>query len=613
VLLGLFDGATAFLLWMVSAVLFFGGQIPGSIWEAVDAVAFLGAALIILCNMAAGLYNRVWQYASAETAVSIALSTTVSQALAVGVARLLGLRVPTGVVFTAWLAITLAMCVTRFAWKLIRPALRVNGNGGARKRVLIYGAGADGSVLMQELRRDAQEQHVVVGFVDDDPHKRGAIIGVRRVLGTGEDLAALVRQHDVDEVFVAMPKATRAQIRRAYTLSRGAGVPVKVLPSLLETLENPGDQRVRSMDVSDLLGRELAPSSIRLHEDYLSGKTVLVTGAGGSIGGELCRQIAAYAPDRLILLGRGENRIHWIFSHLRDRHPEMDIIPVIGNVAVANSLERTLRAFRPQVVVHAAAHKHVYLMEHVPVEATRNNVLATAHLADLAENCGVERFIFISTDKAVAPTNIMGASKRMGELLLTCRPQRDTRFVCVRFGNVLGSEGSVLEIFKRQWQRCEPLTVTDPRATRYFISIPEACFLVLQAGALGQHGDIFLLDMGEPIRIVDLARDLITLQGGDPEAMEAVRFTGLRPGEKLHETLLNPNERIVPTALEHIGRIAADSGPQWTQIEGWLAAMRDAVESEDDERARDLLAEATSAEFSLGVEAVHPAMPPVRR
>ncbi len=600
VLLVFLDAVVVVLILVLSAVAYFTGQLPGQTWHTLQVTSALSAAFLIVSNALFGLYNRVWKYATVDTAIAIAISVTASQVLAALVGKWTIGALPISVWLTTWLGTLLAIGAMRFAWRFMRPyfAGAASSPESTPKRMLIYGAGESGHLLMQQLRRETNGLYRVVGFVDDDPAKQGAIAGSKRVLGAGEDLTNLVAQYQVDQVILAMPSASRDEIRRAYDLCQEAGVSAKILPSLLEMIQEPQLRDVREVSVEDVLGRELRVQDIGLYENYLQGKTVLVTGAGGSIGGELCRQISRYGPERVILLGRGENRIHWIYLHLAQHHPEIEFIPVVANLEVESSIEQLLRTFHPHVVIHAAAHKHVYLMEYVPVEAARNNVLATARLAELAERHGVERFVFISTDKAVSPTNVMGATKRVGELLLMTRPYVDTAFICVRFGNVLGSEGSVLEIFKRQWRQRVPLTLTDLEATRYFMSIPEACFLVLQAGALGEHGDVFSLRMGDPVRIVDLAREFVALQGGDAELPGAIEITGLRPGERLHEALTAEDEETEPTACEHIDRIISNGRlPAWEEVTSHLEQLERYVGAEDDEGVCMTLCEAAGAEL----------------
>ncbi len=601
-LLALIDAVVVALMLVLSAVAYFNGQIPDQVWDILQVTVALSATFLMVCNAALGLYNRVWEYATADTTLVIAASVTVSHLLAALAGKWIVGPLPISVWLTTWLGTLLAIGGMRFAWRVIRPytARAASPSEGTPKRILIYGAGESGHLLMQQLRRERNGPYRVVGFVDDDRAKQGAIVGIKRVLGAGEDLPDLAAQYQVDEVILAMPSASRDQIRRAHDLCQEAGVSARIIPSLLELIQEPQVRDIREISVEDVLGRELGVEDIELYDNYFRDKTVLVTGAGGSIGSEICRQICRYGPRRLILFGRGENRIHWIYLHLAEHHPEVELVPVVANLEVESSIEQLLRNFHPEVIVHAAAHKHVYLMEYVPVEAVRNNVLATARLAELAESYGVERFIFISTDKAVAPINVMGATKRMGEVLLMTRPYAGTNFICVRFGNVLGSEGSVLEIFKRQWHRGVPLSVTHAEATRYFMSIPEACFLVLQAGALGKHEDTFLLKMGGPVRIVDLAREFITLQGGNADLPGAIEITGLRPGERLHEALTAEDEETEATPGEHIDRVISNGKlPAWERVTSYLEQLERYVEAEDDEGVCMTLCEAVDAELSL--------------
>ncbi|MEI6503714.1 MAG: nucleoside-diphosphate sugar epimerase/dehydratase, partial [Armatimonadota bacterium] len=516
----------------------------------------LTALLVPLCHYLAGLYNRIWEYASAGAVVSIVAGVSITLLASYAACLAMGIALPGILWYVTWLTSILLVGGTRLGWRMVRPML-MKSSEGAPKRVLIYGTGPDGCALPRTLDRLYGNSCYTVGYLDENPGRRGLIIGTAKVLGTLSDLPRVVSRHKVNEVVITTALSDRDKTRAIYDACSKAGVRARSLPPLLEMIE---DQHLSSREVlaEDLLDRACPVPGVDLPDNYLAGKTVLVTGAGGSIGSELCRQICQYRPARLLLLGRGENRIHWIYLYLKRRFPEIEIVPIIQNITVENGVRRVFERYRPQVVFHTAAHKHVYLMEREPVEAVRNNVVGTRILAEAAEEFGVERFVAISTDKAVAPSGVMGATKRVGELLLTTRPRCGTDFICVRFGNVLGSEGSVLEIFKRQWQRREPLTVTDPEATRFFMTIPEACLLVLQAGSLGSHGQIFLLDMGRAISIMKLAQEFILLQGGNPYDPEAIRLTGLRHGEKLHEELTYAEEELLPTADERILQVGGN-------------------------------------------------------
>jgi len=590
-----FDAAVTAVAVFVGVTLFYSGAIPPTMWEHMQIILPITMVLVGLCNIVFGLYNRVWKYAGIETALAVALSTTTAILLAALIGKWLVAPLPIVVWCNTWLFSMFALAASRFFWRLLRPAVELITNGQARngngsgskstKRVLLYGAGDRGCSLAQMIRHQANGDYCVIGFIDDDPLKRCAHLGGHRVLGNGNDIAALVEQHNIDEVIIAMANVSKPRLQEILTLCREAKVTPKVMPSLLELMDGQRP-KPREINVEDLLGREAPVTRVGLHSDYLEGKTVLVTGAGGSIGSELSRQICRHNPKHLILLGRGENRIHWIYLQLQERYPDLQITPIVHNITVAESMEGVFARYQPEIVFHAAAHKHVYLMEPVPAEAVRNNVIGTRELARIACEYGVEKFIFISTDKAVSPTSIMGATKRACELLLITRPCTKTEYICVRFGNVLGSDGSVPEVFKRQWRNGEPLTVTHEEATRYFMSIPEASFLVMQAGALGTHGSVFLLDMGDPVKIKKLAEEFISLHGGNPYAPTAIKVTGLREGEKLHEALVYDNEDLMATANPHVMKIKdASSNLTYGVVEEYLRTLALAVKANADAAA----------------------------
>jgi len=595
VLLALIDGAIVAVALLLTTVLHYRGQIPTDLSPHLIPLVLVGALALFVANYILGLYNRVWAYASVETGVAVGVAVTAAIAGTYAAAILLSAPLPLSVWYATWLTCLVLVGGIRMAWRLIRPLLARNHRDGALslRRVLVYGAGSAGCMLPRALDGLNGHTYQLVGYVDDDPAKRGVIIGHHRVLGSGRELAKLVRKYRIDEVVIAIPSASRERMREIYLACREANVTAKAMPPFLELLEGRSFAP-REVRVEDLLGRDLAVKSIELHEDYLRDQVILVTGAGGSIGSELCRQICRYGPRQLLLLGRGENRIHWAYLSLRQRYPEIDFVPLIHSVTSAPALRQVFATYQPSVVFHAAAHKHVYLMERVPAEAAYNNIEGTMNVADLAEEFGVRRFVFISTDKAVAPTSVMGATKRVCELMLTARPHRGTCFVCVRFGNVLGSEGSVLEIFRRQWARREPLTVTHREATRYFMTIPEACFLVLQAGAIGEHAGIYLLDMGQPVSIMKLAEDFILLSGGNPHDLDAIKITGLQPGEKLHESLTSYDEKLLQTEDPYIFQVDTRN-VQFTPeyLDRQLDALARCVADGDDRAVRELLRQMT--------------------
>ena len=391
----------------------------------------------------------------------------------------------------------------------------------------------------------------MVGLIDDDPKKKDQIIHGVKVIGSTEHLAEIAGKFMADEIIIAIPSASGAELRRIVKLCQNTNVRFKTLPGLQDIIGGKlVSLQLRDIAIEDLLRRP--PSEINLAEvaAYVTNKTVLVTGAGGSIGSEICRQILPFQPEKLLLLGHGENSIFKTHQELL-RSAKLGntvLIPIITDIQDREKIGHLFQAHRPEIVFHAAAHKHVPLMELNPEEAVKNNVLGTRNLVDAAHNAGVERFVMISTDKAVNPTSVMGASKRVSEMILKCYARRSpTRFVAVRFGNVLGSRGSVIPMFKEQIERGGPITITHPKMIRYFMTIPEASKLVIQAGAYGKGGEVFILDMGEPVRIVDLAEDLIRLAGLEVGRDIEIKFTGIRPGEKLYEELLTASEGITAT------------------------------------------------------------------
>jgi FlaA1/EpsC-like NDP-sugar epimerase len=422
------------------------------------------------------------------------------------------------------------------------------------KRVLIVGAGSAGQMIVKEMRVNPALKISVVGFIDDDPTKLNQHFQGFPVLGYRTDLAEMCRKYDIEEVIIAIPSATGSQLRRIVDSCRSARVTFKTLPGVGELIDGRVTvQQIKDVDLEDLLGREPVTLDEAGISSYLKGKRILVTGAAGSIGSEICRQIAPFQPERLILFDKAETPMFFLERELRQRFPDLPLTPVMGDIRHRTHTTSVLDEHRPEVVFHAAAYKHVPMMEANPEAAANNNVRGTKILADAAHSFGVQRFVMISTDKAVNPTNVMGASKRAAELYVqSLAGFSKTRFVTVRFGNVLGSNGSVIPIFREQIEKGGPVTVTDPEVIRYFMTIPEASQLVLQAGSMGKGGEIFLLDMGEPIKIVTLAEEMIRLSGFRPYEDIDIVFTGLRPGEKLFEELLLAGEGIQPTAHKKI-------------------------------------------------------------
>ena len=421
-------------------------------------------------------------------------------------------------------------------------------------RVLIVGAGETGIGVLREIRNHPEKGYVPVGFIDDAPRKVGRTVAGIEVLGTTRDLTYITHKRAIDEVVIAIPSAPGGKIREIIRQCEYRGCQFKIVPNIHAILEGRASvSQIREVRFEDLLNRSTSQMDIAEVSKYLSGKRVMVTGAGGSIGSELCRQVAKLDPELLILFGRGENSLYHTDIELRESEPELNRVVIIGDIRDNAKVSQITRKYRPHIIFHAAAHKHVKFMENHPDEAVKNNILGTQNLIDAAIKHNVEAFILVSSDKAVNPTSVYGASKRVTEKLIQCKAkQNGTRFIAVRFGNVIGSRASVLPNFKRQIAKGGPVTVTHREATRYFMTIPEAVQLLIQAGTMGNGGEILMLDMGEPIKILDLAEDLIRLSGLEVDRDIKIAFTGLEPGEKLYEELLTPKEGVTATKHQRI-------------------------------------------------------------
>jgi FlaA1/EpsC-like NDP-sugar epimerase len=423
------------------------------------------------------------------------------------------------------------------------------------KRLVIIGAGDAGEKILRELHTNPRLKYDVVGFLDDDPKKHGMQIHGVPVHGYIDQLLDLIRKHEVDELLIAIASATGKEMRRIVDLCKETSLKYRIIPGMGELIDGRLTVKaIRDVSYEDLMGRESIQLEMEKIGEYLKDKTILITGAGGSIGSELSRQITRFFPKNLILFDRTENNLYEIESELRKDFPYLKFTSILGNVLNQSVLRAVFSKHKPKAVFHTAAYKHVPMMELNPCEAIFTNILGTQRLLEIVKEFEIERFVLVSTDKAVRPTNVMGASKRLAELLTQCYDNRfnPTRFMSVRFGNVIGSSGSVIPLFKKQIERGGPVTVTHPEVTRYFMTIPEASQLILQAGAMGEGGEIFILDMGSPIKILDLARDLIRLSGFEPDEDIEIKFIGLRPGEKLYEELITEGEGIFPTNHEKI-------------------------------------------------------------
>ena len=498
-----------------------------------------------------GIPRGMWRFSGFGEVQRLTLACLGSGVLCATAVMLAGLtQVPRAVLALHPFVTLIGLCMVRVAYRMLyeHTRSRITGSETEVRRAIVLGAGEAAKLLLASIH---QQGWIVLGLLDDDPAKRGARIGGVAVLGTLDDLATLAVLPEVTHVIVAMPGTTVAKRRRAIALAAASERPVLTVPSASELQDDSARvERVRAIEPEDLLGREPVELDEPGIAGLIEGKTVLVTGAGGSIGSELCRQVARYKPARLVLYELSEFALYQIEQQLGELHPELPLVRLIGDVKSAAHVGQAFASYRPQLVFHAAAYKHVPLMEeHNAWAALHNNTLGTYVAAKAAGEAGVERFVLISTDKAVNPTNVMGASKRAAEMALSQLATQGwpTRFMAVRFGNVLGSSGSVIPKFKEQIANGGPVTVTHPDITRYFMTIPEAARLVLQAGVMGETGQVYVLDMGEPVKIVDLARDLIRMSGHAPSEIK-ITFSGLRPGEKLYEELLADADSTLPTA-----------------------------------------------------------------
>jgi len=501
-----------------------------------------------------GLNHGWWRYASIADVIEIFKANVFASALFVlYVGFVHGMAgMPRSVLLLDGTICFLLGCGIRLATRAYRenyfPMTQIQEE--KLKKVLLVGAGAAGQLIVREIRQNPNLAISVVGYIDDDPDKQNRHFNGVPVLGTQKDLDFICEEHDIAEIIIAIPSATGRQVRAIIDRCRKSGVKFKTLPGVGDLIDGKVMvQQVKDVDLDDLLGRETVTLDIGRIKSYLTGKRILVTGAAGSIGSEICRQVARFAPEKLILLDSAETPLFYLERELIERFPGIHLSAVIGDVRARTLLTSTFDAFMPEVIFHAAAYKHVPIMEANPEAAANNNVRGTKVVADAAHKFGVKHFVMISTDKAVNPTNVMGASKRAAELYVQNLARRSrTNFVTVRFGNVLGSNGSVIPIFREQIKKGGPVTVTHPEIIRYFMTIPEAAQLVLQAGSMGKGGEIFLLDMGDPVKILSLAEEMIRLSGFRPYEDIDIRFTGLRPGEKLYEELLLAGEGVQPTS-----------------------------------------------------------------
>ena len=510
--------------------------------------AGINSACTILIFHILKLYNSLWEFASVSELVRTALGCFFSAVFYMVGMFMLHLTVPRSFPAIYMLILCLLCGALRLSYRCVRRT-RAGLRSEGEKRTMLIGGGQAGAIALREFQTSPRSENKVVCIIDDAPNKVGSYLGGVKIVGGRSAIARMAEKYDIDEIILAIPSASRQEKLQILNYCHNTSCTLRTLPGICQLANGEVRiEQIREVDIEDLLGRETVKIDLDEVAAYITGKTVLVTGGGGSIGSELCRQAAAQRPKRLIIFDIYENNAYDIQMELRRTHPELDLVVLIGSVRDRERVMQVFDRYRPDLVCHAAAHKHVPLMETSPFEAIKNNVFGTYNVAQAADRFGTQRFILISTDKAVNPTNVMGASKRLCEMIVQMINDRSaTEYVAVRFGNVLGSAGSVIPLFRKQIRSGGPVTVTDKRVIRYFMTIPEAVQLIFQAGAYARGGEIFVLDMGEPVRIDDLARNMIRLSGFEPDVDIPIVYTGLRPGEKLYEELLLSGEGMQKT------------------------------------------------------------------
>ncbi len=578
--------ATYVSYWLASVLTNVKGEVfvNNEIYFILGILAFIN----VLMLAAFRLYNNLWEYASVDEVIQIVLATVLGTLGGAVFLWIIGTRLPIRVFAVSCFLNIFFMGGMRFAFRIMRQKGRAFASKqrmGDRPRTLVVGAGETGSLAIGRMAsKDPLMPGIPIVATDDDPAKRGQRIHGVKVCGTTDDIADLVDRYDIQQIVVAIPSSTPEERKRIYGACTKTDCRLRTLPNVRAlSLDEIGDVSLRDVDVADLLGREEIVLNTRAVSGYIAGETVLVTGGGGSIGSELCRQLCTVAPARIVIFDIYENDAYMLRNELLSEYDDIDIVIEIGNVCDLDRINEVFAKYRPGAVFHAAAHKHVPLMEHCPREAVHNNVFGTLNAVRAADAYGAARFIFISTDKAVNPTSVMGATKRMGEMVVQYYARTSkTIFSAVRFGNVLGSNGSVIPVFQKQIAAGGPVTVTHPDIERFFMTIPEASRLVIQAGGMAHGGEIFILDMGEPVKIVDLAKGLIQLQGLTPDVDIKIAFTGLREGEKMYEELLMDEESTLPTDNQSI-MISTGQEISYDQVAAKLDELEHALQASDEE------------------------------
>ena len=548
-----FVNAAGFLALYLRFEMNFNELIASDFLNSFSSVAITGTLAAIGSFWLFGLYSSVWRYAGMYELVRIIGACLVSTTFDFFYSKVAGLAFPRSYPFLRALLLIMLISCLRFSGRLSKNFFSYS-KGGGKKRTLIFGAGRSADIVLREMKNNPHSQNQIVCIIDDDRRKLGRRLDGVKIVGTRDNILSVVEKYRIEEIIIAIPSATAQQRREIVNLCQKTNCELLMLPAIYQLASGEVSiEKIRRVDVLDLLGRDAIKTDLGEISGYISAKTVLVTGAGGSIGSELCRQISRLEPKKLVLLDIYENGVYSIQMELWRNCPQLDIEVLIGSVRDQKRIMDIFEKYRPDIVFHAAAHKHVPLMEGSPAEAVKNNIFGTYNVALAADRFEAQKMVLISTDKAVNPTNVMGASKRVCELIIEMFGKKSkTVYAAVRFGNVLGSNGSVIPLFRKQLENGGPITVTHKDITRYFMTIPEAVSLVLQAGAYAKDGEIFVLDMGEPVRIDDLARNMIRLSGLEPDIDIKIKYTGLRPGEKLYEELLLDTEGIEKTANDLI-------------------------------------------------------------
>ena len=565
--------------------------VPAEYMYSVESYMVINVITTVVIFLVLNLYNRVWSYASINEMLAILGATMLSTVFQAFGFSLLYLQVPRSYYFFYFILLSITTIITRFSYRILHTMENgLKKSTRHSRNTIVIGAGEAGNMIIKELKSSKYLNQKVVCVIDDNPSKKGKYIHGIRIVGGRDKIQEAAKKYDAEEIILAIPSAGTKNTRDILRICNLTDCKLKILPGMYQLInDDVGVSNLREVSIEDLLGRDTIEIDMESVGQYVRNKRVLVTGGGGSIGSELCRQIASHNPKLLIIFDIYENNAYDIQQELVRKYPNLKLEVLIGSVRNTSRIESVMEHYRPDVVFHAAAHKHVPLMEDSPNEAIKNNVFGTYKTARAADKYGVKKFVLISTDKAVNPTNIMGASKRMCEMIVqTFSKYSRTEYVIVRFGNVLGSNGSVIPLFRKQIEEGGPVTVTDKNIIRYFMTIPEAVSLVLQAGAYAKGGEIFVLDMGEPMRIDDLARNLIKLSGLRPDEDIKIQYTGLRPGEKLYEELLVKTEELDKTDNSMIF-IERDTALNKEEIYKKIKVLRDACDTGDDLIAKEAL------------------------